>query len=90
LILKNGVNKEIYNIGSGFELTNLDVIKYISNILDIEPKINHIADRKGHDFRYSVNCNKIKELGWQPKFNSFNSGIEQTIRWYMDNQGFYK
>jgi len=89
-VLKKGINKEIYNIGSGFELSNLDVIKYISNIMGISPKIKHIKDRAGHDFRYSVNCDKIKALGWQPKINDFSQGLEMTIKWYMENKDFYK
>lgn len=89
-VLKHGKNKEIYNIGSGFELTNLEVVDYISKIMKIEPKIKHIKDRPGHDFRYSVNCEKIKELGWESQFTNFNFGIESTIRWYMDNRDFYK
>lgn len=89
-VLKNGVNKEIYNIGSGFELKNLDIVKHISNIMNVDPKIKHIKDRPGHDFRYSVNCNKIKELGWEPKFSNFDFGIETTVRWYIENKDFYK
>lgn len=89
-VLKEGKNKEIYNIGSGFELTNLEVVKQISDILNIAPKIKHIKDRPGHDFRYSVDCSKIKELGWQSKFSNFNFGIESTTKWYMENQEIYK
>lgn len=89
-VLKNGTDKEIYNIGSGFELSNLEVVERISNIMNIIPKVKHIKDRPGHDFRYSVNCDKIKSLGWQPKFGNFNFGIETTVRWYIENKDFYR
>lgn len=89
-VLKDGKNKEIYNIGSGFELTNLEVVRHIGNIMKVQPKIKHIKDRPGHDFRYSVDCNKIKELGWHSKFSNFDFGIESTVRWYMENQEIYK
>lgn len=88
-VLTQGINKEIYNIGSGFELTNLEVIEYISKLMNITPKIKHVKDRAGHDFRYSVNCDKIKKIGWDPLFDNFSHCMSQTIRWYRDNQKFY-
>jgi len=89
-VLKNGENKEIYNIGSGLELTNLQVVDSIAKVMKIAPKIKHIKDRPGHDFRYSVNCDKIKQIGWQPYFTNFESCIKMTISWYKENLDFYK
>ena len=88
-VLEKGINKEIYNIGSGFELSNLEVVDHISHILNIVPKIKHIKDRPGHDFRYSVNCDKIKEMGWKSNYDNFTSGITSTIKWYSENKNFY-
>ncbi len=88
-VLIQGTNKEIYNIGSGFELTNLEIIEYISKLMNITPKIKYVKDRAGHDFRYSVNCNKIKKIGWDPLFDNFSDCMNQTIRWYRENQKFY-
>ncbi len=88
-VLIQGTNKEIYNIGSGFELTNLEVIEYISKLMNITPQIKHIKDRAGHDFRYSVNCDKIKKIGWNPLFGNFSDCMSKTIQWYRDNQKFY-
>lgn len=89
-VLENGKNNEIYNIGSGLELSNLEVVSKISEIMNISPKIDFIKDRPGHDFRYSVNCDKIKELGWKPMFNNFEAVMKTTINWYKDNAGVYK
>jgi len=89
-VLKNGENKEIYNIGSGLELTNLQVVDSIAKVMKIAPKIKHVKDRPGHDFRYSVNCDKIKQIGWQPYFTNFESCIKMTISWYKENLDFYK
>ena len=89
-VLKEGINKEIYNIGSGFELTNLEVVERISKMIGIPSKIKHIKDRPGHDFRYSVDCSKIKDLGWQSNVSNFDIGMRTTIDWYMDNRDFYK
>jgi dTDP-glucose 4,6-dehydratase len=80
---------EIYNIGSGVEFCNLDMVMNIAKVLKIdEPKIHYITDRKGHDYRYSVDCSKIKQLGWAPKYD-FDSGLHRCVYWYMDNQKFY-
>jgi dTDP-glucose 4,6-dehydratase len=94
LTLQNGQTGQSYNIGGKSEKTNLEVVRSICRLLDEikpDPKgsytrlITHVTDRPGHDFRYSINCAKIeKELGWQPK-HSFNEGLAETVRWYLDN-----
>lgn len=85
LILTKGKSGEIYNIGGGVELTNLELATILLNKLkdgDLN-YIHYVDDRKGHDFRYSVNWNKVKEqLGYQPQVD-FKSGIELTISYYM-------
>jgi dTDP-glucose 4,6-dehydratase len=88
-IIESAPENEIYNIGSGVELTNLDMVGKICNKLDKGyDLITFVKDRPGHDFRYSVDCSKIKKLGWQPKFD-FNQGLEKTIEWYLENQKYY-
>ena len=89
-ILEKASNKEIYNIGSGIELRNLEMVEWISKYMNKEPKINFIKDRPGHDFRYSVNCEKLKSLGWQQNPYPFENCMRTTIKWYMANQDFYK
>ncbi len=77
---------EIYNIGSGIEKTNIEVVEAILKELD-KPKqlIEFVKDRLGHDRRYALDSTKIKQLGWQPKI-SFDNGIRSTVRWYRENE----
>jgi dTDP-glucose 4,6-dehydratase len=68
VVMKKGKDNEIYNISSGNERTNLEVVKLILRAMNLpENHYEHVADRPGQDRRYSVNCEKIKQLGWQPK-----------------------
>lgn len=87
LIIHNGRVGEVYNIGGHNERTNLEVVKTILKELNKpESLIKYVTDRKGHDLRYAIDPTKIeKELGWKPKYN-FDTGITQTIKWYLDNQ----
>lgn len=85
-ILEKGKPGEIYNIGTKFESRNIDTVRHILKLLGkSEDLITFVADRPGHDFRYSVAWNKLKKLGWSPKV-SFKDGIKQTIEWYTQNQ----
>lgn len=83
-IIKYGKLNEIYNIGSGNEFSNIEIVNKISEILNKKTTINFTTDRKGHDFRYSVDCNKIKQLGWKPQY-SFDEGMKLTVDWYLNN-----
>lgn len=83
-IIENGKLNETYNIGSGIELSNLEMVNAISKYMGKEPHIDFVKDRPGHDFRYSVDCSKIQKLGWKPQF-SFNDGIQKCVQWYLDN-----
>ena len=87
LVMRNGRNGEVYNIGGHNERHNIDVVKTILKELDKpETLITYVTDRKGHDLRYAIDPTKIEtELGWKPKYN-FETGIRETIKWYMDNQ----
>ena len=87
---------EFYNIGSNKNLNNLQVVKKILNIsknkikLGKKTKISFIKDRPGHDLRYALNSNKIKnKLGWYPKTN-FRQGIKLTFDWYFNNKKYFK
>jgi dTDP-glucose 4,6-dehydratase len=95
LILARGQPGETYNIGGNCERTNLQVVEVLCAIVDqLCPGLRHapcsslitfVEDRPGHDRRYAIDCSKIQQkLGWQPK-ESFESGLERTVRWYLDN-----
>jgi dTDP-glucose 4,6-dehydratase len=85
-ILDKGKTGEVYNVGSSEEKRNIEVVKAILNILGKpDDLIEFVQDRLGHDFRYSLNSNKIKgQLGWKSR-TPFADGIEKTVRWYIDN-----
>lgn len=91
LIVRKGTVGEVYNIGGHNERTNLEVVKTILKALDKpETLIQFVTDRPGHDRRYAIDPTKIeKELGWKPKHN-FDTGIQETIRWYLENEDWWK
>jgi len=86
LILEKGRAGQIYNVGGGFECTNLEIAAKISEIMgEGQSTIEFVKDRRGHDFRYSVNWNKLAdETGYEPR-NDFNDGLSQTVDWYRNN-----
>jgi len=89
LILEKGRIGEVYNVGSGQEKRNIDVVKRILKILG-KPQglIEFVKDRPGHDFRYSLNSSEIKkELGWQAKVK-FENGLKNTVDWYLENESW--
>jgi dTDP-glucose 4,6-dehydratase len=89
--VEKGRAGEIYNVGSGEEKRNIDVVKTILKILGkTEDLIEFVKDRLGHDFRYSLNSDKIRqEIDWKPKVQ-FSEGIEKTVKWYLDNVEWVK
>lgn len=90
MIIHNGREGEVYNIGGNNERTNLEVVKTILKELGkSEELITFVKDRPGHDLRYAINPTKIKkELGWEPK-TGFEDGIKKTIKWYLDNKEWW-
>ena len=96
---KSGITNETYNIGGNNEIKNIEIVHTICDILDkIKPSkngsykklIKFVDDRPGHDFRYAIDSSKIKnKLGWKPK-ESFKSGIEKTIKWYIKNEKWWR
>jgi len=87
LVVRNGRDGEVYNIGGHNERTNLEVVKTILKALGKpESLITYVKDRPGHDLRYAMDPTKIEtELGWKPEYN-FDTGIKATIQWNLDNQ----
>ncbi|MGL5381203.1 dTDP-glucose 4,6-dehydratase [Clostridium sp.] len=85
-IIHKGISGEVYNIGGHNEKTNLEVVKTILNALGKDLSlITYVKDRPGHDLRYAIDPSKIeKEFDWKPKYN-FDSGIKETIKWYLSN-----
>ncbi|MBI2304071.1 MAG: dTDP-glucose 4,6-dehydratase [Chloroflexi bacterium] len=90
VVLQRGRPGEVYNIGAGNERPNLEVVVGILQGLE-KPwsLVRHVADRPGHDRRYSLNWGKIASLGWRPSY-PFESGLAETIRWYQENQGWWR
>lgn len=95
LIFHEGQSGETYNIGGGNEWRNIDLVRLIVRTTDrllgrpegaSERLITYVTDRAGHDLRYAIDSSKLRrELGWEPAFR-FEEGIEQTVRWYLENQ----
>jgi dTDP-glucose 4,6-dehydratase len=90
-VLMNGRSGEVYNIGGGHELTNLEITGLILDAMGAdESSIEYVKDRKGHDLRYSVDWGKIRsELGYEPQVK-FEDGLRDTIQWYRDNESWWK
>jgi len=99
LVLEHGQIGHTYNVGGGNERSNLLVIERICDLLDhIEPRasgsrrqlISFVKDRPGHDRRYAIDASKLeRELGWQAE-ETFESGLEKTVRWYIDQQPWWR
>ncbi len=91
LILRQGRTGEVYNVGGHNEMRNIDIVRLICRELGKpESLIAYVEDRKGHDLRYAIDPEKIRrELGWAPE-TAFQDGIKRTIRWYLDNRGWWE
>ncbi|KHF35111.1 dTDP-glucose 4,6-dehydratase 2 [Paenibacillus sp. P1XP2] len=90
LVIHNGRVGEVYNIGGNNERTNLHIVKTIlAELNKPESLITYVQDRPGHDRRYGIDPTKItQELGWKPKHN-FETGIKETIQWYLNNKDWW-
>jgi dTDP-glucose 4,6-dehydratase len=90
-VLHKGKIGDVYNIGGNNEWYNIDIVKIILKILGKgEDHITYVKDRPGHDRRYAIDSSKImSELGWSPKYQ-FDGGIEKTIKWYVDNEEWWR
>jgi len=91
LVLENGGPGEIYNISSGNELENIEVVRMILRHLGKdEDLIFFVEDRPGHDLRYSLDSSKIRsELGWRP-LHDFSSALKETVEWYLRNESWWR
>jgi len=91
LVLDQGKIGEVYNVGANTEKPNIEIVKLLlKHTGKTEDLIEYVKDRPGHDRRYAINSTKIqKELGWEVE-HSFESAIQDTIKWYIDNQKWWK
>jgi dTDP-glucose 4,6-dehydratase len=87
IVFEKGKIGEVYNVGAGNEMPNIEIVKLILNHLGkSEELIQFVKDRPGHDRRYAINSGKIqKELGWKPSYN-FEEAISLTVQWYLENK----
>jgi dTDP-glucose 4,6-dehydratase len=89
-IIRNGDIGEVYNIGGGKELENIEITRMILELMGKdEDWIEHVDDRPGHDLRYSLSTRKIRKLGWRPRFR-FKRALKATVRWYVENGWWWR
>ena len=98
LVLDRGVRGETYCIGGEAERPNIELVRTVCRVMDdVRPQgapherlISFVADRPGHDKRYAIDCSKIgRDLGWRPR-TAFEDGIAETVRWYLDNEAWWR
>jgi dTDP-glucose 4,6-dehydratase len=90
LVLRKGADGEVYNIGGGHEVENVALTREILRLTGKpERLIQRVADRPGHDRRYSVDCAKVRQLGWAPE-HPFGAALEATVRWYRDHEAWWR
>ena len=81
---------EIYNVGTGEEMENIEMIEILLETLDRpQSLIRHVADRPGHDRRYSLHLDKIGALGWEPRHTG-QEAVRKTVAWYRDNESWWR
>jgi len=89
-ILNHGEPGEVYNIGGGAEKTNLEITEKILELLGKDGSmIEYVPDRKGHDFRYSLDFGKLRALGWKPAY-TFDDALAATVAWYTENEWWWR
>ena len=90
MVLEKAEKGEVYNIAGGNEKKNVEIAKEILRCLSLpETMIEFISDRPGHDFRYSLDCDKIHRLGWKPQVE-LEEGLQKTIDWYKVNKSWWR
>jgi dTDP-glucose 4,6-dehydratase len=88
--LRKGAGGNVYNIG-GQERENLDVVRRILDLTGASPDlVRHVADRPGHDRRYSVDSSKLRGLGWEPRHSFDGGGLQETVEWYRENREWWE
>jgi len=90
LLLEEGAPGETYNIGGGNEVSNIDLTRRILGLLGKpETLVRRVADRPGHDRRYSLDCTRLRALGWSPRV-PFEEGLRATVEWYRANEAWWR
>ena len=90
LILREGKPGEVYNVGADQKRSNLELTRLILGLMGMgEDRIAWVPDRPGHDFRYSVDWSKVRELGWEPRVN-LEEGLRRTLEWYRENRHWWE
>ncbi len=91
-ILEKGKLGETYLIGANGEENNITVLRTILRLMgQPEDAFDHVVDRPGHDLRYAIDGSRLREeLGWEPRFTNFESGLENTIEWYAENRDWWE
>ena len=90
LVLREGEPGQIYNIGAGNEITNRELTERLLGLCDADDSsIEYVTDRLGHDRRYSIDCSKVRALGWRPQ-RELTEGLAATVTWYRDNRWWWE
>ncbi len=88
-VLFKGKYGEIYNISSNNELENIDIVEKIFDLMGKKGNIKYVSDRPGHDVRYSIRSDKLKNLGWKPEYG-FMDALKLTVEWYIKNEQWWR
>jgi dTDP-glucose 4,6-dehydratase len=90
MVMAQGESNQVYNISANQEYPNIEVIQALCNVMEKGHSLMHfVTDRLGHDFRYSIDTCKIRQLGWKPSYK-FKEGVVDTVDWYLKNKYFLK
>jgi dTDP-glucose 4,6-dehydratase len=90
LVLHEGRAGEVYNVGGGHEIENLETTRRLLELTGRDDSfVTHVADRLGHDRRYALDCSKLRALGWAPE-TSFAEGLERTVAWYGERRDWWE
>ena len=89
-IMEKGESGEVYNIGTGYEKQNMEVTKFILEEIGLDKEmVEYVKDRPGHDWRYAINSQKLRRMGWAPSV-SWEDGLRRTIKWYKENRQWWE
>ncbi|MGH7776819.1 MAG: dTDP-glucose 4,6-dehydratase [Candidatus Dormibacterales bacterium] len=90
LVLHRGEPGQAYNVGTGVGTSGLQVARAVAELLDLPPgRIEHVADRAGHDYRYALDSSKLEALGWRATVD-FSAGIKATVEWYQEHEDWWR
>ncbi len=89
-IIQHGTDGEVYNVGGGNEVRNVDITHRILELTGADPSLIHpVKDRQGHDRRYALDTSKLRALGWRPEVE-FGQGLRETVDWYRANESWWR